>query len=233
MADKAGVRILVVDDEPHIRELVGYNLQRQGYEVGYATDGEEALRKVKAEQFDLMILDLMLPGMDGIQICRIIKSDQMLLSMPIIMLTAKTDESDRVVGLDMGADDYVTKPFGVRELMARVKALLRRTKPQGQEKVELRIGPLVIDTETYTVNKNGAQLDLSATEFRLLRYLAEHAGKVYSRDQLLDAVWRDESYVEPRTVDVHVRRLRAQIEDDPANPEIIKTKRGVGYYAAG
>lgn len=228
--------ILVVDDEADLVELVRYNLQKEGYAVKTASDGETALRVVKSGGIDLAILDLMLPGIQGMELCRMFRADPKTASIPIIMLTARTDEFDRVLGLEMGADDYVSKPFSPRELIARVRAVLRRSsrKPEaraGQKTIE--IGDIKIDLETYSVSKKEKPIDLSATEFRLLLYLVERKGKVFSRDQLLDAVWGDDSYVEPRTVDVHVRRLRAQIEDDPANPVYIKTRRGIGYYVDG
>jgi len=228
MADRP--KILVVDDETDLLDLISYNLNKEGYEVSTASDGGEALSEIRKRRFDLVVLDLMLPGVQGMELCRIIRGDPKTETIPIIMLTAKGEEVDRVLGLEMGADDYITKPFSPRELIARIRAVLRRTgeKPRGGK--VLRIGNLVIDTENYTVTKKDVRLDLSATEFRLLLYLVERRGKVFSREQLLDAAWKDEAFIEPRTVDVHIRRLRAQIEDDPSNPSYIKTKRGIGYY---
>lgn len=232
-----GKRILVVDDEPDIVELCSYNLSKEGYDVASAPDGEEALGRIRKEKFDLVILDLMLPGLQGMELCRIIRNDPMTASLPIIMLTAKTEELDKVLGLEMGADDYVTKPFGPRELLARVRAVMRRSgartekAPRGEKEAVIKLGDLVIDLSAYTVTKGGTFLNLSSTEFRLLSHLVENRGKVFNRDQLLNAVWKDGGYVEPRTVDVHIRRLRTQIEDDPANPVYIKTRRGIGYYA--
>lgn len=231
-------KILVVDDEADLVELVSYNLKKEGFSVDSAFDGEEALSKVKKGLYDLLILDLMLPGIQGMELCRIIRNDAGTAGLPIIMLTAKGEELDKILGLELGADDYVTKPFSPRELVARVKAVLRRSAAPGKdtapvkEKI-LKISGLEIDTERYIVALKGRSIKLSATEFRLLLYLAERKGKVFSREQLLDAVWRDEAFVEPRTVDVHIRRLRAQIEKDPANPEYIKTLRGIGYYMDG
>ena len=227
-----GKKIFVVDDEPDIVELCSYNLRKEGYDVSSAADGEEALRRIREEKFDLILLDLMLPGLQGVELCRIIRNDQATASLPIIMLTAKTEELDKVLGLEMGADDYVTKPFSPRELLARVRAVLRRSgakaeKGKQEEKdAVMRLGDLVIDLSTYSVTKGKTLLNLSSTEFRLLAYLVENRGKVFSRDQLLTG-----GYVEPRTVDVHVRRLRTQIEDDPTSPVHIKTRRGIGYYA--
>jgi phosphate regulon transcriptional regulator PhoB len=232
-----GKRIFVVDDEPDIVELCSYNLRKEGYDVSSAADGEEALRRIREEKFDLILLDLMLPGLQGVELCRIIRNDQATASLPIIMLTAKTEELDKVLGLEMGADDYVTKPFSPRELLARVRAVLRRSGAKAEKGTQeekdavMRLGDLVIDLSTFTVTKGKTLLNLSSTEFRLLAYLVENKGKVFSRDQLLTAVWKDGGYVEPRTVDVHIRRLRTQIEDDPTSPVNIKTRRGIGYYA--
>jgi phosphate regulon transcriptional regulator PhoB len=223
-------KILVVDDEPDLVELVSYNLTKEGFDVSSASDGEEALRKIREGGFDLLILDLMLPGIQGMELCRMLRKDPKTEGLPIIMVTAKGEEVDRVLGLEIGADDYIAKPFSPRELTARVKAVLRRTVQKLPREKITRIGDLLIDGETYSVSKKNKPLNLSATEFRLLLYLVERKGKVFSRNQLLDAVWKDEAFVEPRTVDVHIRRLRTQIEDDPANPKYIKTKRGVGYY---
>jgi DNA-binding response OmpR family regulator len=164
------------------------------------------------------------------ELCRILRNDQATKNMPVIMLTAKTDEVDRVLGLEMGADDYLTKPFSVRELIARIKAVLRRSAKTPASEEQIAVGDLVINTETYSVNKRDVKLTLSPTEFRLLMFLVERRGRIYNREQLLNAVWKDESYVEPRTVDVHISRIRMQIEDDPANPVYIKTRRGHGYY---
>ena len=225
--------ILVVDDEADLVKLVTYNLKKEGFLVDSAQDGEKALAKVKKGKYDLIILDLMLPGLQGMELCRIIRNDPKTSSLPIIMLTAKGEEVDRVLGLELGADDYITKPFSPRELVARVKAVLRRTieKPAADKIIEA--GDLVINKETYTVTRKGEPIKLSATEFKLLVFLAERMGKIFNRDQILDAIWRDEAFVEPRTVDVHIRRLRSQIEEDPAQPRYIKTMRGIGYFFDG
>ncbi len=223
-------KILVVDDEPDIVELVTYNLKKEGFEVSSAPDGEEALTRIRKERFDFLVLDLMLPGLQGVELCRIVRNDPKWKNLPVIMLTAKGEEVDRILGLEMGADDYITKPFSPRELVARVKAVLRRYDEKSAEARVIRLGDIVIDTETYSVSKGSTPVTLSSTEFKLLLYLVERKGKVFSRDQLLDAVWRDEAFVEPRTVDVHVRRLRMQIEDDPSNPRYLRTRRGIGYY---
>lgn len=223
-------KILIVDDEPDIVELVSYNLKKDGFRVTTALDGEEALRKIRKDRFDLVVLDLMLPGIQGVELCRIIRNDPKTANTPIIMLTAKGEEVDRVIGLESGADDYMTKPFGSRELIARIKAILRRTGEKSSSDKTIPIGKLIINLETHGLTKGKTPLELSATEFNLLVYLVERKGKVFSREQLVDAVWKGEAFIEPRTVDVHIRRLRTQIEDDPSNPEYIKTRRGVGYY---
>jgi phosphate regulon transcriptional regulator PhoB len=223
-------RILAVDDEPDIIELLSYNLSREGFEVTTATDGEEALKKIKAKSFDLVILDLMMPGIQGMELCRILRNDPRTKGLPIIMLTAKTEEVDRILGLEMGADDYITKPFSPRELIARIKAVLRRSTRALPEGKYITVGKLTINTETYSVAINNVPINLSPTEFRLLLYLVERRGKIFNREHLLNAVWKDEGYVEPRTVDVHISRIRTQIEEDPANPVYLKTRRGHGYY---
>jgi phosphate regulon transcriptional regulator PhoB len=223
-------RILIVEDEPDIAELISYNLKKEGFEPATVGDGEEALRLIRKSSFDLIILDLMLPGIQGIDLCRIIRNDSSTRRVPIVMLTAKVQEHDRVLGLETGADDYLSKPFSTRELIARVRAVLRRSTENTSRPSIVHLGDITLDKEAYTATKSGEHIDLSATEFKLLLYLAERRGRVFSRDQLLDAVWKDDVFVEPRTVDVHVRRLRTQIEDDPAEPKYILTKRGVGYY---
>jgi phosphate regulon transcriptional regulator PhoB len=223
-------KILIVDDEPDIVDLVSYNLKKDGFRVTTASDGEQALRKVRKDKFDLVVLDLMLPGIQGVELCRIIRNDPKTADTPIIMLTAKGEEVDRVIGLESGADDYMTKPFSSKELIARIKAVLRRTGEKATTEKTIHIGNLLINLETHGVTKGKTPLELSATEFKLLVYLVERKGKLYSREQLVDAVWKGEAFIEPRTVDVHIRRLRTQIEDDPSNPAYIKTRRGVGYY---
>jgi phosphate regulon transcriptional regulator PhoB len=225
--------ILVVDDEADLVELVSYNLKKEGFSIDSALDGETALTKLKKGRYDLVVLDLMLPGIQGLELCRILRNDPKTEALPIIMLTAKGEEVDKILGLEMGADDYVTKPFSPRELLARVKAVLRRSMEKPAPEKILKAGELVIDRERYTVSVKGKPIKLSATEFKLLLFLAERKGKVFNRGQLLDAVWSDEAFVEPRTVDVHIRRLRAHIEEDPAHPRYIKTLRGIGYFFDG
>jgi phosphate regulon transcriptional regulator PhoB len=224
-------KILIVEDEGDIQEVIAYNLNKEGYGTIAAQDGISALGMARTEKPKMIILDIMLPEMDGLEVCRKIKGDPALSDIPIIMLTAKSEEIDKIVGLELGADDYMTKPFSPRELVARVKAVLRRSGERpAAEGEKLSVADLEIDTESYTVLKKGEPVELSSTEFRLLEYLARRKGKIFSRDQLLDAVWQDDSYVEPRTVDVHIRRLREKIEDDPSKPAYIKTRRGIGYY---
>lgn len=222
-------RILIVEDEREIAELIAYALQKENFNVEIALDGQEALKKLKENVYDLIVLDLMLPYVQGLEICKFVRSVPEMKQTGIIMVTAKGEEFDRVIGLEMGADDYVTKPFSPRELIARIKAILRRTKVEEPEKI-IKIGDMIIDKEKYIVTVRGEPIRLSATEFKLLLYLAERPNKIFSRDHLLDAVWGQDIYVDSRTVDVHVRRLRIKIEKDPDNPEYIKTMRGVGYY---
>jgi len=225
--------ILVVDDESDIVELVSYNLKKEGFSVDSASDGETALKKIRKGKYGLLILDLMLPGIQGIELCRMLRNEPKSSGIPIIMLTAKGEEVDRILGLEMGADDYLTKPFSPRELVARVKAVLRRSLEKPVTEKILKIGELEIDSERYHVSIKGKPVKLSATEFKLLLFLSERKDRVFSRDQLLNAVWRDEAFVEPRTVDVHIRRLRSHIEEDPAKPRYIKTLRGIGYFFDG
>lgn len=222
-------RILVVDDERPIADILKFNLEKEGYTVGEAFEGGEALKRLKEDHFDLLILDVMLPGLDGYAVCREVRRFSRL---PILMLTAKDEEVDIVLGLEMGADDYLTKPFGARELLARVRALLRRSQmvPTGQEKNPLAFGQLEIDLQTYEVRKNGIPAGLTLKEFELLKFLATHPGQVFNREALLNEVWGYEYFGEARTVDVTIRRLREKIEENPAEPEFIQTKRGVGYF---
>jgi phosphate regulon transcriptional regulator PhoB len=222
--------ILIVDDEPDLVELLSYNLKKEGFTVTSAVDGEEALLMLKKSTFSLILLDLMLPGIQGLELCRILRQNQKTEHIPIIMITAKGEETDKIRGLETGADDYITKPFSPKELIARVNAVLRRASELITKETIIRIGDLSIDPERYSVQKNAKPIHLSVTEFKLLLFLVERRGRVFSRDQLLDAIWKDETFVEPRTVDVHVRRLRTQIESDPSQPIYIKTRRGIGYY---
>jgi two-component system, OmpR family, alkaline phosphatase synthesis response regulator PhoP len=223
--------ILVVDDERDLVDLVGYNLENEGFAVIKALDGEKALELVKNKKPDLLILDLMLPGMKGLDVCRIIRGKPETATLPIIILTAKRDDLDKIIGLEMGADDYITKPFSVRELLARVRAVLRRSEISMESKKRKIFNDrgLHIDYESYEVTVSEKKVDLGPTEMKLLIFFSQHPGRVYSRDQLLDHIWGDEAFVEPRTVDVHISRLRASIEKDKENPEFILTIRGIGY----
>lgn len=222
-------KILVVDDEKPISDIIKFNLEKEGYEVHVAFDGEEALKKVYQIQPDLIILDLMLPKVDGFQVCRKVREN---FSTPILMLTAKEEEVDKVLGLELGADDYITKPFGMRELVARVKANLRRVDVDRNDSTNSKIvsGNLSIDLDKYEVKKDEGIIELTLREFELLRFLATQENQVFTREQLLKDVWGYEYYGDIRTVDVTVRRLREKIEDDSSSPRYILTKRGVGYY---
>lgn len=219
----------MVDDEKPIVDILKYNLTKEGYEVLAAYDGEEAIEVAFSQRPDLILLDVMLPKKDGFAVCKKLREK---LICPIIMLTAKGEEVDKVLGLELGADDYVTKPFGMRELMARIKANLRRitlSNPLEEQKL-IKIKDLEIDLSSYQVKKNGNLVELTLREFELLKFLASQPGQVFSREKLLEEVWGYEYYGDIRTVDVTIRRLREKIEDDPSNPSYIKTKRGVGYY---
>ena len=222
-------RILIIEDDRDIVELVRYNLANEGFQVSAALDGSTGLGPLKKSPPDLLLLDLMLPKLSGLEICREIRRDESLNRLPILMLTARGEEADRVVGLEMGADDYVTKPFSPRELLARVKALLRRAEPPSDAPRVIEVGKLAIDPASYRVSHSGKAVPLSTLEFRLLYYLASRPNRVFTRDQLLDAVWGTDRFVTPRSVDVYVRRLREKIESDPENPTHLKTVRGAGY----
>lgn len=222
-------RILIIEDDKDIVELVRYNLEKEDFQVTASGDGLTGLAQLKKSPPDLLILDLMLPKLPGLEICKEVRRDHNLNRLPILMLTARTEEADRVVGLELGADDYVTKPFSPRELVARVKALLRRVEPPAEGGKPIELGRLLIDPASYRVTQAGKPVTVSTLEFRLLYYLASHPNKVFSRDQLLDAVWGTERFVTPRSVDVYIRRLREKIEADPENPGYIKTVRGAGY----
>lgn len=227
-------KILVVDDEKPISDIIKFNLEKEGYEVVVAFDGEEALEKVEAEDPDLIILDLMLPKVDGLEVAKRVRAKH---TTPIIMVTAKDSELDKVLGLELGADDYVTKPFSNRELVARVKANLRREAtaqaPAEEDKnTDIKVGDITIHPEAYTVTKRGENINLTHREFELLHYLAQHIGQVINREHLLQTVWGYDYFGDVRTVDVTVRRLREKIEDNPSQPQWLITRRGVGYYLA-
>lgn len=229
-------RILIIEDEKAISDIVKYNLEKEGFEVVTAYDGKEGLSLAQSIDLDLILLDIMLPSMDGFEVCKKIREDS---NVPIIMATAKAEEVDKVLGLEFGADDYITKPFSVRELIARVKANLRRTampaenNNQNGKKNTIMAKNLIIDLLKYEATKDGEVLPLTVREFELLKYLATQKDQVFSREQLLESVWGYEYYGDMRTVDVTVRRLREKVEDDSANPEFIVTRRGVGYYFKG
>lgn len=226
-------KILVVDDEKPIADILQFNLRKEGYDVYCAYDGNEAVKMVEEIQPDLILLDIMLPLRDGMEVCREVRKKY---EMPIIMLTAKDSEIDKVLGLELGADDYVTKPFSTRELIARVKANLRRhqqilSQPDTENETnEIEIGSLIIHPDAYVVSKRGEMIELTHREFELLYYLAKHIGQVMTREHLLQTVWGYDYYGDVRTVDVTVRRLREKIEDSPSHPTWIVTRRGVGYY---
>jgi DNA-binding response OmpR family regulator len=224
-------RILLVDDEQSIQTLLSYPLRKEGYDVVQATDGRQALERFDEQQFDLVVLDLMLPRIDGLEVCRRLRSRS---SVPIIMLTAKSEEIDKVVGLELGADDYITKPFSLREFSSRIKAALRRaemSRPEqtmpGEEPLETR--DLRIDFAKRTVRVRGDEAQLTYVEFEILSVLARAPGRVFTRDMLLARIWGDSAYRDPRTIDVHIRHLREKVERDPKDPEYLFTVRGVGY----
>ena len=223
-------KILVVDDEKVLVKGIKFNLENEGYQVETGSDGQEAVEKARAGQFDLIILDLMMPKIDGLQACMKIRE---FSNVPIIMLTARSEDTDKIIGFECGADDYITKPFNILEVKARIRALLRRAgQTAQQEKVANRLarGAIVIDTDERSAWRDGQSVDLTAKEFDLIELLLRNPGRVYSRENLLNQVWGYEYIGEYRTVDVHIRRLREKLEPDPANPEYIMTKWGVGYY---
>lgn len=224
-------KILVVEDEPDIRKLVNYNLAQERYKVLEAADGEQALKIVQRDRPNLVILDLMLPGLSGLEVCKLLRERTDTAKLPILMLTAKAGEADRVVGLEMGADDYLAKPFSPRELVARVRAILRRANGAGNVEPlpTYDKGGLKIDFTTYEVFARGKSVKLTLKEFELLKFLVQNPNRVLNRDQLLDRVWGGDTFVTPRTVDVHIRRLRKAIEKDDSHPKWILTLRGVGY----
>jgi DNA-binding response OmpR family regulator len=222
-------RILLVDDELSVQKLLAYPLRKEGYDVIPALDGREALERLRDDNFDLVVLDVMLPRMDGFDVCRAIRSRS---TVPIIMLTAKTEETDKVLGLELGADDYITKPFSVREFRSRVKAVLRRAalaQPETQFEEPIEAGELSIDFEKRSVIVRGESVRLTYVEFEILAALARAPGRVFSRTMLLERVWGDAAYRDPRTIDVHIRHLREKLEEESKTPELILTVRGVGY----
>jgi len=221
--------VFVIEDEEDIARLISHNLQTAGFEVQSFVSGVSVVSEALREMPALFLLDVMLPGMDGFELCRQIRQTAALSAIPIIFLTAKTAETDRIKGLDLGGDDYITKPFSPREMIARVRSVLRVVRQSAIPTEVLRLGDLEIDASSMTVQVQGRQVITTVREFRLLEYLAKHAGRVLTRDQLLDAVWKETPFVTPRSIDVYVRRLREKIEIDPRHPKYLKTLRGIGY----
>ena len=222
-------KILVVEDELSISELIKFNLEKSGYEVVVADTGTMALELVEQFTYSLMLLDLMLPGVDGLEVCRKVKLNNKTASLPIIMLTARHEETDKIIGLELGADDYMTKPFSPRELLARVKAVLRRSAKDPQAEGELVVGPLKINFNNYEIFLGITKLELTPKEYELLKLFMTNIGKAYSREQLLEKIWGYDYYGDTRTVDVHIRHLRVKLEGEPKVAEAIETVRGIGY----
>ena len=227
-------KILIVDDEKDIADLISFNLDKEGFSTVKTYDGTSVFKTIESQKPDLMILDLMLPGMSGLDICRKVRSNPAIADLPIIMLTAKGDEVDKITGLEIGADDYMTKPFSVKELVARVRTILRRLQERqnASEQEEFLYKDLSINYASCVVKIEGKPVTLSPTELKLLFFFSRHPGRVYSRNQLLDHVWGDDTFITDRAVDVHIRRLRAQIEKDMDHPNYIMTVRGFGYKFA-
>lgn len=221
--------IFIVEDEQSIRELLKFNLQKEGYTVSEAENGLIAVNLITAQMPDLILLDLMLPGMDGLEICRHLKAQRKTAGIPVIMLTAKAEEIDKIIGLELGADDYITKPFSPRELVARVKAVLRRSQKEASPDGELTLGKLKINFSRYEAYIGQEKLELTPKEYELLKLFVTNAGKVFSREQLLDKIWGYDYYGDTRTVDVHIRHLRAKLSKEPSIADAIETVRGVGY----
>ncbi|HWQ30217.1 MAG TPA: response regulator transcription factor [Negativicutes bacterium] len=228
--------ILVIEDETNIQELIKYNLEKSGYKVILADDGVSGLNEALANVPDLILLDIMLPGLDGLEVCKKLRMDKRTKKTPIFMLTAKSEELDKVLGLELGADDYITKPFSIKELIARIRAARRRLGEEGNEEIistvsgtTLRVRDIDIDTEKYEVRKNGEKITLTLKEFELLKVLVVNKGKVMTRDFLLDKIWGYDYAGETRTVDVHIRHIRQKIKDEEGSNQMIETIRGVGY----
>jgi two-component system alkaline phosphatase synthesis response regulator PhoP len=222
-------KVLIIDDEEHIVELIRYNLENAGYDAVEAYNGVDGVKAAKNEKPTLILLDVMLPMMDGLEVCRKLRKDDTTKHIPIIMLTAKSEEIDKILGLELGADDYITKPFSVRELLARIKAVLRRTGSELEETSVFSFSDVTIDYDKHLVTKNNVKVDLTLKEYELLDILIKNRGKVLKRDLLLDKIWGYEYVGETRTVDVHIRHLRQKLEDDDKNPVYIETVRGIGY----
>ena len=230
MAEVTNDKILIVEDDRNLLDTLKYNLRKEGYSVVTAVDGVEALEVARRDKPDFIILDIMLPKMSGFEVCRILRKE---MTVPILMLTAKTEEVDKVVGLEIGADDYMTKPFSMRELLARIRAMLRRVEMQVPTTGTLKLGDIEIDISRHTITKGGNILSLTPKEFDLLAFLAKNKGLVFSRDQLLEKIWGYDYPGDTRTVDVHIRWLREKLEDNPAKPKRLVTVRGVGYKLEG
>ena len=222
-------RVIIIEDERDIVELVRYNFRKEGFEVESFTRGRDGLEFLRRHHADLVLLDILLPDEDGFDICKRLRADDRLKSLPVIFLTAKSEEMDRILGLEIGADDYVVKPFSPRELVARVRAVLRRQERVAEKREVVEAGALRLDTRTQEVTVRGRAVELSALEFKLLYFLASHPRHVFDRDRLLDEVWGRDRFVTPRTVDVHIRRLREKIEQLPNRPQFLQTVRGSGY----
>ncbi len=227
-------KILVVDDEPTYRDALAFNLRRDGYQVAVAADGVAAVAAFETESPDLILLDLMLPGLSGIEVCKRVRTTS---NVPIIMVTAKDDEVDKVVGLEVGADDYLTKPYSYRELVARIRAVLRRTSPADKVEAEppafLEVGDLTLDSDAHVVTVGGTPVQMPLREFELLEMFMENPGRVLTRAQILDRIWGLDYIGDTKTLDVHVKRIRAKIEEDPAHPQVLITVRGLGYKLVG
>lgn len=222
--------VFIVDDEPNILELVKFNLEREGYRVTTAENGREALDRINASPPDLVILDIMLPGMDGLEVCRNMQNEERTRGIPIIMLTARAEEMDKVLGLELGADDYLTKPFSPRELVARVKARLRRLAGEETKRENvIQIGEITIDSDKFCVYAGGAKQDFTPKEFELLKVLAQNPGRVITREHLLEKIWGYDYIGDTRTVDVHIRHIRQKLEENAGLPKYIETIRGIGY----
>jgi two-component system alkaline phosphatase synthesis response regulator PhoP len=222
-------RVIIIEDERDIVELVRYNFRKEGFEVESFSRGREGLDYLRRNSADLVLLDILLPDEDGFEICKRLRADERLKTLPVIFLTAKSEEMDRILGLEIGADDYVVKPFSPRELVARVKAVLRRQERVAEKREVVEAGALRLDTRTQEVTVRGRMVELSALEFKQLYFLASHPRHVFDRDRLLDEVWGRDRFVTPRTVDVHIRRLREKIEEFPNRPQFLQTVRGSGY----
>lgn len=222
-------KVLIIDDEEHIVELIKYNLESNGFDTVEAYNGMDGIRLAKEEKPSLILLDLMLPIMDGLDVCKNLRRDEDTRSIPVIMLTAKSEEIDKILGLELGADDYITKPFSVRELVARIKAVLRRSGSDTEETSTFSFADVLIDYDKHQVTKNNEKVELTLKEYELLEILIRNKGKVLKRDVLLDKIWGYEYVGETRTVDVHIRHLRQKLEDDDRNPVYIETVRGIGY----